>query len=87
MGCPACLLLLTCTAAVPAPATAHPAGCFRSFLQEAGIRTSQALQVQPEQQQQQHTAYSKRPRQKLPDTELALQVTLEVRTVCRMGTM
>ncbi|KAF6255109.1 hypothetical protein COO60DRAFT_249400 [Scenedesmus sp. NREL 46B-D3] len=55
------------------------AGCFRSFLQEAGIQTSHALQNQPPQQQpqQQQAAHSKRPRQKLPDTELALQVTLE----------
>jgi hypothetical protein len=82
MAFPACFLLMTCTAAVPVPASiAHHAGCFRSFLQEAGIRTSQALQLQPEQpqQQQQQAANSKRAGQKLPDTELALQVTLEVR--------
>jgi hypothetical protein len=68
------------TRTVPVLSPGHPAGCFRSFLQEAGINTAQALKVHPQQQQlhQQQAAHSKRPRQKLPDTQLALQVTLEV---------
>lgn len=49
------------------------AGCFRSFLQEAGIRASRDLQEQ-QQQKRKHE-----PQVKLPDTELLLQVTLEVR--------
>ncbi|WIA14617.1 hypothetical protein OEZ85_003124 [Tetradesmus obliquus] len=55
------------------------AGCFRSFLQEAGIKPSQAANSHHQQQllPEQQAAHSKRPRQKLPDSELALQVTLE----------